>query len=77
MNKQKTKIVGYRVKKIHVKSLNEHVRKFLLSKNYKLYAKRKQGNKKTIQRRGHSHKNIKEGDAKIKGRTERVKQHFS
>lgn len=40
-NTDKTKIVGYRVKKIHVRALNEHVRKFLLNKNYKLYAKRK------------------------------------
>ena len=50
MSKEKTKIVGYRVKKIHVKSLNEHVRKFLRSKGYKLYSKRK--NKKVYSIKG-------------------------
>lgn len=74
MNKEKTKIVGYRVKKIHVKSLNEHVRKFLLSKNYKLYAKRK--NNKAQTKKAISKEDGKTGEKSyaIKGTVERVKQ---
>lgn len=48
MEKEETKVLGFRVKKEHVASVNEMVRNFLRSKNYKLYEKRK--NKKSKNR---------------------------
>lgn len=41
MKNERTKILGFRVKTKHVKVVNEMVRKFLISKGYNFYEKRK------------------------------------